>query len=804
MRLPSLPYSDSRMKQSVLEFGGVDYTPGAQAGQWEDTENVSCREYPALVPRESREILEDLDDETALYVYDKIARVIGTDFYYDDQKICTVSPGRKQICTVGNKIIIYPDKVCYTIGSGQDPTPDMTVSIPYSQGVTAAGKRLTVPESSIKYTSTNRAGVPLTGRGQIGEGFLNPQVIIINGWGTEVATYFSDVRINAKIRIYDINYGTYVDYTVTDIQTETRKYWPDVNRQFVTLTFGKTIADPNTHAPVWTEHSLGGWAYAPDTTIYTEDIDEEPTTHKYLNEFKIGDRLRTVVSPPSYERVKTINRTLYTDHYYYTGIETRIYEGQTITYAGMDTIVDTYSISPLHKLRLTAGNISIDTHMTSYDTTNGRWMEFADPISELNGKDITIQRVTDEEPDLEYICAHNNRLWGVAGNKIYASAWGDPTTFTAETQTQVDPWSTEVAEDGAWTGIVSYSGTLLAFKEHIMYKVMGTLPENYTVYAYHVEGIKRGCHKSAVIIGEVLYYLGPNGVYAYTGGVPERISSNFGTRVYSEGVGGTDGLRYYLSARRGEDWDLHVLDVEKGIWLREDDTEIIDFARSDRPVVASKLTTDTGLACSVNSETFLMKTEDALTTYHFVYDADNSTWKLGTDAVDLAEYGITVYDPSAEPEAEGEEEEESEEEAPTPDDGDTIDVRVSGAGFYALCANGETIHFNSGNEVISWSAVTAKLYEDIRTQYVNIPIEHHSYSRFVIRIELMPASTFAVEISYDGGEFTPCFKQLASRRQTYTVPIIPRRCDNMRIRLSGTGWFRLLGIVRVVHEGSSL
>ena len=167
MSLPQLPYSDSRMKQSMLVFGGVDYTPGAEAGQWEETENVSCRDYPALVPRESREVLEDLDDETALYVYDKLARVIGTGFYYDDAYICSVSPGRKQICTVGNKIIVYPDKVCYTIGASTAPPEEMTVPIPYSPGVTASGKRLTVPESGVAFSSTNRYGTPITGRGQI-------------------------------------------------------------------------------------------------------------------------------------------------------------------------------------------------------------------------------------------------------------------------------------------------------------------------------------------------------------------------------------------------------------------------------------------------------------------------------------------------------------------------------------------------------------------------------------------------------------------------------------------------------------
>ena len=113
MKLPNLPYSDSRMKQAMLAFGGVDYTPGAEPGQWEETENVSCREYPALVPRESREIVETHDGATALYVYDKIAEVIGTGFYYDGVYKCEVSPGRKQIVKVGDLIVMYPDKLYY-------------------------------------------------------------------------------------------------------------------------------------------------------------------------------------------------------------------------------------------------------------------------------------------------------------------------------------------------------------------------------------------------------------------------------------------------------------------------------------------------------------------------------------------------------------------------------------------------------------------------------------------------------------------------------------------------------------------
>ena len=713
MSLPQLPYSDSRMKQAMLSFGGVDYTPGAEPGQWEETENVSCREYPALVPRESREVVDAHDGATALYVYDKIAEVIGTGFYYDGVYKCAVSPGRKQICKVGDLIVIYPDKLYYNIKNDTFASQELTITLPYSGGMkigpNANKKRITVPDDGWVFSSTNTAGVPITGRGDYARP-INPTVTLVDNSTTtprEYTAYFDQVRTRSII-VIDGN-----GYTVFQIDRETREYWPGLTRQYITLHFG-TYGYPN-----YTElGTVGGWAYAYNTTPYTEDIDKVPvwnmryvngalsptSSNKYLNELNIGDILRWDETNHTYEKIDYIDRTLYTDHYYYTEIRTKIYEGAHILYADMDTIVEQNEITTSDNLRLTGGNTVINTKMSSYGE---KYIEFEDNVSKLDGKDITIQRLADDVPDLEYICTHNNRLWGVAGNKIYASAWGNPLAFTSETQTAADPWSTEIGEDGEWTGIVSYSGAILAFKEHVMYRIIGSVPDEYTVYTYNVEGIRRGCHKSAVILGEVLYYMGPGGVYAYAGSVPQRISANFGTREYTDAVGGTDGLKYYLSAKCGEAWDLHVLDVEKGIWLREDDTEIIDFVRYD-----GKL--------------------------------------------------------------------------------------------YALDAWGNTLRFDSGDETITWHVNTAKLYEDIRTQYINIPIEHHSYSRFVIRIELDAGSTFSVEISYDGGDFTPCYKQLASRRQTYIVPIVPRRCDQMRIRLSGEGFFRLRGIVRVVHGGSAL
>jgi hypothetical protein len=82
-------------------------------------------------------------------------------------------------------------------------------------------------------------------------------------------------------------------------------------------------------------------------------------------------------------------------------------------------------------------------------------------------------------------------------------------------------------------------------------------------------------------IDEVLYYAGRDGVYAYDGSAPRLISYNLGDRQYQNAVGGTDGKRYYLSAENGDQWDLFVYDTVHGIWTREDDADVDDFAYFD-------------------------------------------------------------------------------------------------------------------------------------------------------------------------------------------------------------------------------
>ena len=191
--------------------------------------------------------------------------------------------------------------------------------------------------------------------------------------------------------------------------------------------------------------------------------------------------------------------------------------------------------------------------------------------------ELTIER---RVPDLKIICASNNRVWGADDTTIWASALGDPFTWYNYDGLSTDSYAVAVGTDGPFTGCVEYGSNVLFFKEDKLHKVIGTSPKDYAIYTYTIQGIQNGSMRSAQVINEVLYYKGAEGVYAYNGGVPYLVSENFGTRRYGSASAASDGQRYYISMQDAEtkEWGLWTLDTLRNIWLKEDDTHVLEFA----------------------------------------------------------------------------------------------------------------------------------------------------------------------------------------------------------------------------------
>lgn len=191
--------------------------------------------------------------------------------------------------------------------------------------------------------------------------------------------------------------------------------------------------------------------------------------------------------------------------------------------------------------------------------------------------DMTISRTV---PELEHLCEHSNRLWGCAGNTIYASKLGDPFNWECYDGLESDSYALEVGSPGRFTGCISYGGYPTFFKEDMIYKVYGSYPSNFQVADSQSMGVAEGCHRSLAVAGEVLFYLSRSGVMAYTGGVPQLVSEDLGTEQFLCNAAGSDGQKYYISMRtRAGVGGLYVYDTRRGLWHREDDLDVVAFAR---------------------------------------------------------------------------------------------------------------------------------------------------------------------------------------------------------------------------------
>ena len=185
-------------------------------------------------------------------------------------------------------------------------------------------------------------------------------------------------------------------------------------------------------------------------------------------------------------------------------------------------------------------------------------------------------------PDLQFVCENENRLWGCDDTTIYASKLGDPFNWNVYDGLSSDAFAVTPGAAGEFHGGISYKSFAVLFKEFRIYKVYGSVPSSFKAVDSASIGIGEGNGGSLAVAGEVLFYLSNNGIMAYSGGIPQPVGEALGLQRFRNAVGGSDGLKYYVSMQ-GEDgnWWLYVYDTQKGLWHKEDQQHVTHFARCD-------------------------------------------------------------------------------------------------------------------------------------------------------------------------------------------------------------------------------
>ena len=319
---------------------------------------------------------------------------------------------------------------------------------------------------------------------------------------------------------------------------------------------------------------------------------------------------------------------------------------------------------------------------------------------------VTISR---KVPDMDFICENENRLFGCKGDTVYASKLGDPFNWNVFDGLASDSFSVDVGSAGDFTACTSYGGYAVFFKEDRVYKLYGDKPTNFQLMSSASLGVVEGSSESVAVAGEALYYLSKVGVMVYTGGIPSCISYVFGDVSYCDAVGGSDGLRYYVSMRESgtDKYTLMSYDTRYREWYKEDETKAVGFCYYD------------GLRM-------------------------------------LAQDG-TLY-------------------------------RI---GPYKNAEDGQTAE-PAFESMIEFYDITESMTDRKHVNSVQL------------RLMLDSGATVKIYMSFDGGEYQEVDSISGDGKASYYVPCRLHRCDYYRIKLTGTGKWKLCAMTREYSKGSEI
>lgn len=186
MILPYLTETGEPGKKYVVSFKGLNFGEGYQEGELADCMNLSSEKYPCISQRAARTKVGSYISPTTLHAKDGLLVIDGTRVIYNGANVGTVKAGKKQTATIGNYVVIFPDKVYYDVKNATFGNMEATYS--------AAKGTLTFTASTITTTGADwpfRVGdaVEITGCTTAAENNKTP---IIRGVSGKTLTFYDN------------------------------------------------------------------------------------------------------------------------------------------------------------------------------------------------------------------------------------------------------------------------------------------------------------------------------------------------------------------------------------------------------------------------------------------------------------------------------------------------------------------------------------------------------------------------------------------------------------------------------------
>jgi hypothetical protein len=202
-------------------------------------------------------------------------------------------------------------------------------------------------------------------------------------------------------------------------------------------------------------------------------------------------------------------------------------------------------------------------------------------------------------PDADFITAHGNRIFGVNGTKIFASAAGSYVDYDLDTADDFDgnnAWYSATQSGGDFTHICTYGGRPVAFKADMLYELYNDKNP------FRIKEISRiGTFNGASVceVNSTLFYANKDGIYAYGGSYPRSVSEGFidkaklDTGRFTGCTAGTYDGRYFVRVPMNDDTvksddieykhPILTFDTHTGTWsvLSVFENDISYFAECD-------------------------------------------------------------------------------------------------------------------------------------------------------------------------------------------------------------------------------
>lgn len=630
--LPKLPYKGRRIEREIVDFRGLDRTEGAPEGALSDAANLSTEEYPTLTQRAPRTLLTGYAAPTDIFGWDAHLVVVdGGQLKLDGTVIGAVSPGKKQFAVVNTKLCVWPDKVYVDLTNNTMQHMDAALATGTEAGtvtVTSDSFTATVTQTAAQNYScppiadalrraayaygADRGAVEACYTGSAWDMTALAALAAYKGVMAE-DTATSGLLVPGDILIPKVTASETYPYQLLTGYASGAAY-PDTDQYntegYYIVLRSVTYVDDNNSAYVVGDVYRTGTGNSLFSAVFKAGDAVSITGTRYgISDVKhavvtaIDDDTNTLTFPegtlraPAYCHVTAADlpagiavKILFPDNAKRTFTPGALIPAGRVLYVESSGVGDSLyvwnpaakTVEATYTLAATAASAGA-LAMTAYDPIDGEAISV--------GKDV---------PDFDFICAKDNRLWGVSNAQtnevwnaqtqrfdsytarvIFASALGDPTNWYAFQGVDTDAWQVAVATEGDFTALCAFGGSVCAWKENRLHRVFGSNPSEYYMSEAIFDGVAAGCARSVTVVNEVMYYVGRGNVYAYAGRkVPQAIGTPLG-RPYADAlsVAGSNGKRLYLGWKTGASAsELLAFDLARGLWMREDDKTAAAFA----------------------------------------------------------------------------------------------------------------------------------------------------------------------------------------------------------------------------------